>query len=84
MILNVEPGGWGAETARPLSASTAPSRGRTTAIPPSLSPSAATAARWSPGRIVERTERPRRALVAAMRREPKRSSALGRPARRSL
>ena len=35
-----EPGGWGAETARPASASTAPSRGRITAIPPRSSPSA--------------------------------------------
>ena len=41
MILNVEPGGWGAETARPASARTAPSRGRITATPPILSPSAA-------------------------------------------
>ena len=38
MILNVDPGGWGAETARPASASTEPSRGRTTATPPSLPP----------------------------------------------
>ena len=52
-------------------------------MPPSLSPSAATAARWSPGRIVERTERPRRAFVAAIRREPKQQ--LGaRPAREAV
>ena len=38
MILNVDPGGWGAETARPARASTEPSRGRTTATPPSLPP----------------------------------------------
>ena len=49
MILNVEPGGWGAETARPESASTEPSRGRTTAIPPSLSPSAADRRALQPG-----------------------------------
>ena len=36
MILKVEPGGCGAETASPASASTDPSRGRTTATPPSL------------------------------------------------
>ncbi len=40
MILNEEPGGWGAETARPASASTAPSLGRITATPPSSPPSA--------------------------------------------
>jgi hypothetical protein len=33
-ILNTEPGGCGAENAIPESASTSPSRGRSTAIPP--------------------------------------------------
>ena len=70
MILNVDPGGCGPVVASPLIASTAPSRGRTTAIPPSRSPSAETAARWRPGRIVARTERPRFAFVEAMRRLP--------------
>ena len=84
MILNVEPGGCGPVVASPLSASTAPSRGRSTATPPSLSPSAETAARCRPGRIVARTERPRRDFVAAMRRLPNSSTALGRPASRSL
>ena len=40
MILKSEPGGWGAETARPASASTEPSLGLITAMPPSLPPSA--------------------------------------------
>ena len=34
MILNVEPGGWGADWAIPASASTSPLSGRTAAIPP--------------------------------------------------
>ena len=34
MILNTEPGGWGAENATPASASTSPLRGRTAAMPP--------------------------------------------------
>ena len=83
MILNVEPGGCGADTARPASASTEPSRGRTTATPPSLPPSAAAAARCSPGRMVAWTERPRRRLTVATTRSPKRSCAPGVPARRS-
>ena len=83
-ILNVEPGGWAPSIESPLSASTEPSRGFSTAMPPRRSPSAATAARCRLGRIVARTERPRRALVAAIRRLPNSSTALGRPASRSL
>ena len=83
MILNVEPGGWGADTASPASASTAPSRGRMTATPPSLPPSASCAARMSPGRSVVRTERPRNAPVRPITRVPKSRLSDGWPARRS-
>src|SRR6185295_6129276 len=83
-ILKVEPGGCAPSIESPLSASTEPSRGFRTAMPPRRSPSAATAARCRLGRIVARTDRPRRAWVAAIRRLPNSSTALGRPASRSL
>ena len=59
MILNVEPGGWGAEEAMPASASTSPVLGRRTATPPKRPASASTAARWTSGSIVVRTALPR-------------------------
>ena len=55
MILNTDPGGWGADCAMPTSASTSPVRGRTTAIPPKRPASASTAAFWIFGSIVVRT-----------------------------
>src|ERR1700750_764659 len=58
MILNVEPGGWGADTARPARPSTAPSDGRMTATPPRRLPRAFAAACWSPRWIVVCSERP--------------------------
>ena len=83
IILKVEPGGWGAETASPARASTSPVRGRMTATPPSCPPSAAVAARWTLGRMVVRTLWPRRTGTRAMMRSPKRSCAPGLPARRA-
>jgi hypothetical protein len=83
MILNTEPGGWGADTARPAVASSAPSRGRTTAMPPSRSPSAAFAARESRTSMVVRTGRARIARVRATTRSPKNSRAAGWPVSRS-
>src|ERR1700749_4826088 len=77
MILNVEPGGCGADTARPASPSTAPSLGRITATPPSRLPSAFAAARWSPGWIVVWTERPAWRGSLTIVRWPKRSARLG-------
>ena len=74
-IVNTEPGGCGAETARPASAPTAPSRGRMTATPPSRSPRAAVAARVRLGSIVVRTGRPRRAARACGRAPAPRSAA---------
>jgi hypothetical protein len=83
MILNVEPGGCGADTARPASASTAPSRGRTTATPPSFEPSAAAAARCRPGRIVVCSVRPRTAFVLATTRLPNSRRIAGCPPTRA-
>ena len=83
MILNVDPGGWGAETASPASAVTAPSRGRITATPPTLPPSAAAAARDSAGSIVVRTGRPFLARVRATTRSPNSNRADGWPSSRS-
>ena len=83
MILNTEPGGCGADTASPASAFTAPSRGRITAMPPSRSPSAAEAARLSPGSIVVFTGRPRTARVRATTRSPNSSRAGAWPVSRS-
>ena len=83
MILNVEPGGWGPETASPARPSTSPVRGWTMATPPSRSPSADAAAACRPSRIVVRTLRPRTTFVLRMTRLPNRSSAPGRPPRRS-
>ena len=84
MILKLEPGGWGAETARPASASTEPSLGLITAIPPSWSPSASCAVRVRPRRIVVWIERPLRPATFAIVRSPKRSEELRRPPSRSL
>ena len=58
MILNVEPGGWGAENAMPESPSTSPVAGRSTAMPPKRPASASTAARWMSGSIAVRTSTP--------------------------
>ena len=79
-ILKTEPGGWGAEYAMPASASTSPSRGRTTAIPPKRPASASTAARWTSGSIVVRTALPLRGGTEASTRLPARSSPPGVPA----
>ncbi len=70
MILNVDPGGCGPETARPASARTDPSRGRRSATPPSRLPSACWAARCRPGLIVAWTACPRRTLTRRIRRWP--------------
>ena len=83
MILKLEPGGCGAETASPASASTEPSLGLITAIPPIRSPSAFCALRCRPRRIVVLIERPRLAFTRAITRSPKRSVELGVPPRRS-
>ena len=83
MILKLEPGGCGAETARPASASTEPSDGLMTAIPPSRSPSAFCAVRCRPSRMVVVIERPRRPSTFAITRSPKRSVELRAPPRRS-
>ena len=83
MILNEEPGGWGAETAMPASASTEPSLGLITAMPPSLSPSALCAVSCRPSRIVVWIERPLRPATRATTRSPKRSDELRRPPSRS-
>ena len=83
MILKLEPGGWGAETARPASASTEPSLGLITAIPPRRSPRAFCAVRCRPRRMVVVIERPRRPSTRAITRSPKRSVELRAPPRRS-
>src|SRR3954470_3474347 len=76
MILNVLPGGCGAETARPASASTEPSRGRITATPPTLPPSADCAVFCSPSRIVVCTDfAPIRGCGGVPRPEPDRGVA---------
>ncbi len=69
-ILNVEPGGWGAEEAIPASASTSPVRGRTTAIPPKRPASASTAAFWTFTSIVVCTVLPRCGKLVASTRRP--------------
>ena len=66
-ILNVEPGGWGAENAIPASARTSPLRGSSAAIPPRRPASAVTAAFWMRLSIVVRTGGPRAAGCARAR-----------------
>src|SRR3954453_8276801 len=70
MILNVEPGGCRPENATPGSARISPVRGRTTATPPSRSPLATTAARWTSGSIEVRTAGAGRARRLASGRPP--------------
>lgn len=82
MILKVDPGGWGADTARPASARTAPSRGRITAAPPIRAPSAAAVWAMRCGLIVVVSERPAAPGVRAITREPNDRRLAGRPARR--
>ena len=84
MILKVEPGGWGPETASPDSARMSPFCGRTTATPPSRPPSALAAAACTDGTIVERSECPLRTGTLRTTRCPKRSSAPERPPSRAL
>ena len=88
MILNVEPGGWGARVARCRRApSTSPLRGRTTAMPPKRPASASTAARWIVG--VDRRAHVRAGAAACVAREHARAGAqlaagrAGEPARRT-
>ena len=57
MILNVEPGGWGAEKATPARARTSPLRGSRAAMPPSRPASASTADSCSRLSIVAFTRR---------------------------
>ena len=83
MILNVEPGGCGAENAIPDSPSTSPVEGRSTAMPPKRPASASTAARWMSGSIADFTSTPSRALARATTRVPARRMPPGLPARRS-
>ena len=77
MILKLDPGGCGADTASPASATTAPSRGRITATPPSCWPRAAAACTISPGLIVVVSERPSTAGMLAMTRVPNSSRSDG-------
>src|SRR4051794_41906937 len=81
MILNVEPGGCGPDTARPDSARTEPSRGRRTATPPRRLPSACWAARCRRGGGVARALRPRGALPAVVGRVVHRNPGRRRPPR---
>ena len=73
MILNVEPGGCRPEKASPASARISPVAGRSAATPPSGSPSAATAARWT--LRVDRRAHRRRPGAAACSREHARAGA---------
>ena len=58
MILKVEPGGCGAENARPATPRTSPVFASITATPPYWSPSAVTAAVWTSGSMVVLTSSP--------------------------
>ena len=85
MILNVEPGGWGPVVASPLSASTAPSRGRSDgdAAEPVAERGDRRALQAGPDRRVHGAAAAR---LGARRSGalPNSSTALGRPASRSL
>lgn len=81
-ILNVEPGGCGAEKAMPASARISPLRGSSAATPPKRPASAVTAASWSRESIVVRTGRAGRGRARATTRLPARSAPPGRPASR--
>ena len=59
ITLNVDPGGWGVENAKPATPRTSPLRASSTTTPPYVSPSAATAAGWMSGSIVVFTGLPR-------------------------
>ena len=83
MILNVEPGGWGAEKATPESPSTSPVVGFSTAMPPKRPASASTAARWMSGSIAARTSAPAFGSVRATTRAPARRMPPGVPDSRS-
>jgi hypothetical protein len=84
MILNVDPGGWGADTASPARRLDRAVPWRITATSPSCWPSAAAACPISPGLIVVGSERPRTKGACAITRVPNSSRSEGwPPSRRS-
>ncbi len=82
-ILNVEPGGCGAENASPASARISPLRGSSAAMPPKRPARPVTAASCRRVSIVVRTGLAGFGRARASTRSPASSSPPGRPARRS-